>query len=150
MIFPMLLLLSLFCDFPVTIQEGLIPKVNGLKVFHAYTRWKRGKLFAHLSALQPPREVAPNYSLPAPNSSVWGRSMWPQAALPPCCVAIVRMPFIDQTCLESCTSPACCWAPQGAVGRQQCLSRPRLNPSSALSPSLDTWRLPTKAPNASL
>lgn len=120
---------------------------NGLKVFHASTGWKRGKLFAHLSALPP---VAPNSSLPAPNSSAWGRSMWPQAALPPCCVAIVRMPFIDQTCLKSCTFPACCWAPQGAAGRQECLSGPTLNPSSALSPSLDTQRLPTKPPNASL
>lgn len=58
---PMLLLLSFFCDFSDIIQEGLIPKVSGLKVFHAHNGMKSRKALCSSVSFRPLREAAPNF-----------------------------------------------------------------------------------------
>ena len=106
------------CDFPITTQERLIPKVSGLKLFHAHTGTEEQEsslLICQLIDLWEKLPSSSNCLLQTPQCLGRGaRDPW--TALPSCCVAIVRMPFIDQTSLESCNSLGCHWAPQGAAG----------------------------------
>lgn len=128
----MVLSLNLWCNFSHVIQEGKIPHMHELQVLYAQTGTEDHEsslLFCQLFDFCRKLPESSNCLLQGPQC-IEKRKCDPLSALPPQCVAIARMPFIDQTCLESCNSPVCRWAPQGAVGRHQCLSGLMLSPSS--------------------
>lgn len=76
---PTLPLLSLFCDFPDTIQEGLIPKVSGLKAFHAHTGWESRKALCSSASYSTSKRSRPQLLIARSKlHSVWGETRDPQ------------------------------------------------------------------------
>lgn len=74
---PMLLLLSFFCDFSDVIQEGLIPKVSGLKVFHAHNGMKSRKALCSSVSFSTSERSCPQLLIVCSKlHSVWGRGTW--------------------------------------------------------------------------